>query len=149
MNAKTQALEAKQATEKLDAADLLRAAAKFEDSQWCQHATAVDQFGENADPAGDAAVQRCLLGHLQRAAHQAGQEPLQGIAFEALQGEVQFPQSVAEWNDAPGRQPEEVRRLLRQAAQTLGEEARAVQDQLYLVRSDQAAEKELALAGRN
>ena len=151
MTSQFQAREEQQAAEKTAAAALLRAAAQFEDNQWCQQATAVDQFGENVDPAGDAAVQRCLLGHLERAAHQAGQGPLQlqGIAFQAVQGEVDFPQSVADWNDAPGRTPEQVRRLLRKAAHALVEEAREIQDQLYVRRSDQAAERELALAGRS
>ena len=149
MTSQFQAREEQQAAAKTAAAALLRAAAQFEDNQWCQQATAVDQFGENVDPAGAAAVQRCLLGHLERAAHQAGQDPLQGIAFQAVQGEIQFPQSVAEWNDAPGRTPEQVRRLLRKAAHALGEEAREIQDQLYVRRSDQAAERELALAGRS
>ena len=148
MNAKTQALELKQAEEKTAAAAVLQAAARFEDSQWCQQATAVDQHGEQTDPAGDAAIQRCLLGHLERAAHQAGQNLLQGIATEALQGEVPFPQSVAEWNDVPGRQPEEVRQLLQKAARALREEAREIRDQVYQIQCDQAEEREPALAGR-
>lgn len=137
-----QAREEQQAAEKNAAAALLRTAARFEDQQWCQNATAVDQFGENADPVAETAVQRCILGHLERACHQAGQELLQGVAFQALQGEVPFPQSIAEWNDAPGRQPEEVRQLLRQAARALREEAREIRDQVYQIQCDQAEEQD-------
>ena len=144
-----QAREEQQAAEKNAAAALLRTAARFEDQQWCQNATAVDQFGENADPVAETAVQRCILGHLERACHQAGQELLQGVAFQALQGEVPFPQSVAEWNDTPGRQPEEVRQLLRKAARALREEALDIGNLLDQERSDQAEKRELARASRS
>lgn len=100
-------------------ADLLEQAARFADRQWTQNCYARNALG-NAIPWQDrAAVQFCAAGRLFKTAPKVD---LYGPVAEHIPG---CAANLNKWNDAPGRTPEQVRRLFRQTAAALREEAAA------------------------
>ena len=104
-------------------AQLLEKAAQFQDCQWTQGAYARGVDEAEVDHRSPAAHCFCAMGHLLRAAHQArlgqggGFQLYDLVAQELPAGYGRS--DLARWNDEPGRQPEEVRQLMRQAAARL------------------------------
>ena len=104
-------------------AAILEKAAQFADHQWTQGSYARGVNNEEVDHRSPAARCFCLMGHLMRAAHnarlgQGGGFQLQDLVAKELPADY-APSGLARWNDEPGRQPEEVRQILRQAAAKL------------------------------
>ena len=104
-------------------AALLEKASQFQDHQWTQGVYARGVNGQEVDHRSPEAHCLCAMGHLMRAAHnarlgQGGGFQLYDLVAQELPGENHISE-LARWNDEPGRQPEEVRRLMRQAAARL------------------------------
>ena len=98
--------------------EILTAAADFADHEWTQLT-----YGRAADgtPAQNflsgQTVQFCADGHLLRAVERiGGRDFATGPLYAALAPGLPEDQDLVRWNDTPGRRPEEVRQLFREAA---------------------------------
>lgn len=115
-------------------AQRLEAAGDFRDDQWTQKALARNAAGQGTaisqDPVNPAkpgpAVRYCAMGHLYRICT-TPQEETDIPALTALLSNQLLDNgadaSVPDWNDAPGRTPQEVRDLFQQTAAGLYREA--------------------------
>ena len=104
-------------------AALLEKASQFQDHQWTQGVYARGIDGQAVDHRSPAAHCLCAMGHLMRAAHNAGLGQgggfqLYDLVAKELPGDCHISE-LARWNDELGRRPEEVRQLMRQAAAKL------------------------------
>ena len=100
-------------------AQLLEAAARFEDREWTQGAYARDPEGCHIPYSHPRAVQFCASGRLMRIRHENPAAADQVSGFRLLQEilyEIPGEKDLMAWNDRPTRQPEQVRQLFRQAA---------------------------------
>ena len=109
-------------------ADLLELAAQFHDKRWTQGAISRNAKDEEVHMRDATQAKWCASGHLHKIVLQRGLHN-SGLDFALLLAvERQLPpeyQTLPEWNDAPGREPEEVRELFRKAAARLRQRAAA------------------------
>ena len=98
--------------------EILATAADFADHEWTQLT-----YGRSADgtPAQNflsgQTIQFCADGHLLRAVERiGGWNFAMGPLYAALAPGLPEDQDLVRWNDTPGRRPEEVRQLFREAA---------------------------------
>ena len=109
------------------AARLLEQAADFSNRQWTQGAKARDQRGrptglEEYRSASRPPAQYCAVGHLERVCEQNPEDRrYQPLLLNRLAQQIH--DSIARWNDEPGRTPQDVRQLFREVAQALYQEA--------------------------
>jgi hypothetical protein len=92
----------------------------FVDRGWCQHTDARDAAGAEVEPWDERAVAWSLLGAivavLEREARERGEVPLEELAASLYAlADVVDVDSLAEWNDAPGRTKEQTTDALAQA----------------------------------
>ena len=109
-------------------AQLLEAAARFEDREWTQGAYARDAEGCHVPYSHPQARQFCASGRLMRIRHEApaAAEQVSGLRLlQEILGEIPGEKDLMAWNDRPNRQPEEVRQLFRQAAARVRERSSA------------------------
>ena len=99
-------------------ARLLEQCAAFPDSSWIQGAEAQDAAGQPVYPFHETAVKFCAVGRLNRVcSQQRALDPVRRALSRALLTALPpGTPDLAQWNDQPGRQPEEVRALFRQTA---------------------------------
>ena len=104
-------------------ADLLDRAAGFADQEWTQNCYARDAAGEKVDYLDPAAIQLCAAGHMLRTSHADGQREYGRLYAAVNRALLPGGPDLTAWNDAPGREPEEVRQLFRKAAARLRQKA--------------------------
>ena len=99
-------------------AAILEQAAQFPDTTWHQGGFAVDAQGSRVAATNPQAVKLCVPGQATQAAAAAGAIEQTYQLWAALR-ETLGGQSLADWNDEPGRTPAEVRELFTRTAARL------------------------------
>ena len=100
-------------------AQLLAAAARFEDHEWTQGAYARNDQGHHIPYTHPRAVRFCASGPLMKARHDhpAAAAQVSGLALlQAVHQKIPGERDLMTWNDQPERRAADVRELFRQAA---------------------------------